>query len=80
MPRYFFDTTDGDTDTDESGVELDSEDEAVREAIRFAGSLIQDQPDILAGGRDLAVSVRREGEKLPLARIRMQLIQAEERG
>ena len=68
--RYFFDTADGDNDIDDSGVELASDDAALREAVRFAGSMIQDRPDMLAVEAVFAVHVRREnGPRLATVRI-----------
>jgi hypothetical protein len=72
MARYFFDTKDGDNDTDESGVELESDTTAITEAVRFAGSMIHDQPDILTENGELIVSVRREqGPNIGTVRIEL---------
>ncbi len=70
---YFFDTANGDSNTDEHGVKLSSDDEAIWEAVRFAGSMLHHQPDILAARHKFVVMVRPEGAE-PLATIRVELI------
>jgi hypothetical protein len=72
MPRYFFDTADGDSDTDKEGVVLTSDQDAILVAVRFAGSMISDQPEILTDRDELAVRVRK-GSTQPLATVRVQL-------
>lgn len=57
MPRYFFHTCDGSCDRDEVGVELVSAAAARREAIRYGGSLLQDDPDIIGAAHGLRVDV-----------------------
>ena len=74
MTRYFFDTADGDNDIDDRGVELDTDDQALTEAVRFAGSMIADRPDLLTGEDEFIVSVR--ADMAPLATIRLQLSRA----
>jgi hypothetical protein len=71
MPHYFFDTVNGDNDRDAHGVELESDDSAVNEAVRFAGALMHDQPEILLIKSELAIIVRRQD--VPLAMIKVQL-------
>ena len=60
MPRYFFDTRDGGIDIDPEGVELAGEEEALLEAIRYAGSLLNDQPSIWLEKPEVIVTVRSE--------------------
>ena len=72
MTRYFFDTADGDNDFDDTGVELGGDREAIDQAVRFAGSMIHDQPDVLNHGTEFVVSVRRDAVA-PLASVRVQL-------
>jgi hypothetical protein len=58
MARYFFDTADGDHDIDRDGVAC-ADDAAARDAaIRYAGSLIHDQPALLAPDHALRVRTR----------------------
>lgn len=45
MPRYYFHVEDGQSYTDLQGTELDDLQAARREAVRFAGSLLADQPE-----------------------------------
>ena len=47
MPRYFFHTSDGSRDQDDVGVELNDAATARREAIRYGGSLLHDNPEIV---------------------------------
>lgn len=72
MPRYFFDTIDGDRDTDEQGVELAGEDAAIAEAVRYAGMLVSDQPSLLTHNNELIVSVRCAARE-PIATVRVEL-------
>jgi len=60
MPRYFFHTADGGRDRDRQGVELADAAAAHKEAIRFAGTVLNDEPDLLGGGRDFRVEVTDE--------------------
>ena len=71
MQRFYFDTVDGDRDTDEEGVPLASEDAAVREAIRYAGALIADQPAVLTPASPLEVTVRSDDRKVAIVRIEL---------
>ncbi|GGJ42198.1 hypothetical protein CDQ92_07745 [Sphingopyxis bauzanensis] len=57
MPRYFFHTSDGSCDRDDVGVELADPAAARREAIRYGGSLLHDNPDIIAATNGLRVEV-----------------------
>ena len=64
MPRFFFNTADGSRDCDELGVELPNGSAARVEAIRYAGSLLADQPNMLWDGRDFRVEVVNEDQQL----------------
>ena len=75
MTRYFFDTADGDRDTDDTGVELDGDAAAINEAIRYAGSMLSDQPDLLAHCGEFVVRVH-PADAPPLATIRVLLDKA----
>lgn len=50
MERYFFDLRDGTVERDETGTELAGLPEARREAIRFLGEVLKDEPERLAEG------------------------------
>ena len=58
MPRYFFDTLDGDCDIDHQGAELPDDATAAREAVRFLGGLLSDQPDLLESAPTLTITAR----------------------
>ncbi len=45
MPQYFFHTTNGAQHRDEDGLHLRDVDAAQREAVRYSGSLLVDDPD-----------------------------------
>lgn len=47
MPRYFFHTVDGGRDFDQEGTELPNDAAARKAAIRFAGAVMHDEPDVL---------------------------------
>ena len=65
MPRYFFHTADGSRDRDLEGVDLEDHGVARKEAIKFAGSVLNDQPSVLWDGRDFRVEVtNRKGDLL----------------
>lgn len=57
--RYFFRVTNGVRELDLAGTELLDEDVARREAVRFAGELLKDDPALLDHGQ-LLVSVHNE--------------------
>lgn len=64
MPRYFFHTADGGRHPDDTGVVLRDVAAARREAIRFAGSLLDEEPDLLCNSRDLRVEVTNSRQRL----------------
>lgn len=49
MPRYFFHVEDGQVFSDLQGTELPDLGAARREAVRFAGALLADQPEAFWG-------------------------------
>lgn len=62
MPRYFFHTSDGVRHIDDEGIELADDAAARREAVRYGGNLLGDDPDMLVADRGLRVEVTdREG-------------------
>lgn len=64
MPRYFFHTADGSRQRDEEGTELRDQQAARTEAVRFAGALMGDRPDMLWDGHDFRVEVTDEAKHL----------------
>lgn len=72
MDRFFFDTQDGDKSVDDDGVECASADDAVLEAVKFAGSMISDRPTIVQVGRDFEV-VLRDHARRKVAAVRVSL-------
>ncbi|EQB14791.1 DUF6894 family protein [Novosphingobium lindaniclasticum] len=64
--RYFFKVTNGVREVDLAGTELLDENAARREAVRFAGELLKDEPMLLDHSR-LLVSVRNEDGSIEFA-------------
>ncbi|WP_447756188.1 DUF6894 family protein [Sphingopyxis fribergensis] len=64
MPRYFFHTCDGAQDIDKLGHELADDTAARCEAIRYAGGLLADDPDIINGDEALRINVTNEEGRL----------------
>ena len=64
MPHFYFHTADGGRDRDRRGMDLADQGAARREAIRFAGAVINDEPDVLWDGRDFRVEVTDEAGDL----------------
>ncbi len=58
VPRFFFDTQDGETVCDEQGVELSDVQEARREAVRLLTHIIRDRLDEFLRTQALSVIVR----------------------
>ncbi|HET6526862.1 DUF6894 family protein [Sphingopyxis sp.] len=69
MPRYFFHTRDGKRDLDDDGMELPDAGAARREAVRFGGSLLNDDPDMLSNDHGLRVEAVDEDGALCFAVI-----------
>ena len=57
MPRFFFNTADGSRDVDTVGVELADQATARKQAVRFAGEVMNDDPTVLWDGCDFNVEV-----------------------
>jgi hypothetical protein len=76
MPRYFFHTSDGSSDEDDVGVILADPAEARREAIRYGGSLLHDDPDIIDTTGGLRIEAIDENGRLCSA-VLIQAIDAE---
>ena len=72
MPRYFFDSIDGETDIDNQGVELSGAEEAVCEAVHYAGSLMNDQPKMLEQNCELIITARDENDRV-VANVRVEV-------
>ena len=64
MPSYFFHTADGERVLDREGVDLADNATARKEAIKFAGAIMHDQPDVLWDGRDYRVEVTNQADDL----------------
>lgn len=47
MPRYYFNTVDGGRDQDDQGSELPDTEAARVAAVRYAGDVLRDQPEVL---------------------------------
>ena len=60
MPRYFFHTADGGRVHDDEGQELADTGAARKAAIRYAGAVLHDEPDILWDGSEFRVEVTDE--------------------
>ena len=67
MTRYFFHTSDGSRQYDDVGVELADDAAARREAVRYSGSLLQDEPDIVQNEHGLRVNVVDETGRVKFA-------------
>ena len=57
MPRYFFAIEDHVRDEDHQGTELPDAAQARLAAIRFAGAVLGDDPDLVWDGREFKVEV-----------------------
>ena len=67
MARYFFHTSDGARAYDDGGVDLADAAAARREAARFGGGLLQDNPDIVQNEHGLRINVVDEAGSLTFA-------------
>lgn len=76
MPRYFFHiAADGRRDLDQDGTVLPDSAAARKEAVRFAGATMHDQPNMLLDNRECRVEVADEADAL-LCTIVMSSIDA----
>ena len=64
MARYFFDTVDGSRCDDDHGMELINLSAARKQAIVYAGEVMNHDPEVLWDGRDFKVLVRDEDHVL----------------
>lgn len=64
MPHYYFHTADGRRDRDRQGAELADHRAARKQAIRFAGAILDSEPEVLWDGRDFRVEVTDEAGQL----------------
>ena len=69
MPRYFFHTRNGTQDIDRCGHELPDRTAARREAVRYSGALLRDDPDLMVRDDELRVTVTDEDGALSCAII-----------
>jgi hypothetical protein len=75
MPRYFFHLSDGTDEVDAQGNELEDDASALREAIRFGGSLLSDDPEMLIRDNGIRINVTGERGDLSCALI-VQIVDA----
>ena len=78
MPRYFFHTADGTHQRDYDGSELPNVSSARKEAIRFAGALLNENPELLWDGHDFRVNVTDAAGKLVVAVIMLAVDASDE--
>jgi hypothetical protein len=64
MPRYFFATADGSRERDDEGLELSDNNAARRAAIRYAGAIMEGDPNVLWDGQDFRIEVTDEKGRL----------------
>lgn len=64
MPRYFFHTADGSRDLDREGIDCADDGAARKQAIRYAGEVMRDEPQVLWDDHDFRVEVMNEAEDL----------------
>ena len=64
MARYFFDTVDGTRCNDDQGLELINLSAARKQAIVYAGEVMNHDPEVLWDGCDFKVFVRNEDREL----------------
>jgi len=57
VPHYYFNTTNGSPHIDDAGMQLPDIDAARREAVRYGGSLLVDDPDMVMHENGLRVDV-----------------------
>jgi len=73
MPRYFFHVLDGTSDIDEMGHDMTDDAAARREAVRYCGSLLIDDPDLLLRDKYLRVHVANDVGALRFSIVMMAL-------
>ena len=64
MARYFFDTVDGSRCKDDEGIELKNLSAARKQAIVYAGEVLNHDPEVLWDGHDFKVFVKNEDHVL----------------
>ncbi|MHA4835888.1 DUF6894 family protein [Sphingopyxis sp. MSC1_008] len=79
MPRYYFHTSDGARDEDDVGVVLSDAAAARREAIRYGGSLLHDDPEIIDANGGLRIEVVDE-DGVFCAAVLIQAVDARQAG
>lgn len=57
MPHYFFNTSNGSPHIDDAGMDLPDIDAARREAVRYGGSLLVDDPNMVMHDSGLRIEV-----------------------
>ena len=64
MPKYFFNTADGVREVDTEGVHFPDDIAAREEAVRFAGDVVRDNPELLDETESFIVEVLNEKREL----------------
>lgn len=64
MPRYYFHTANGGVHRDDTGTELPGLLAARVHAIKYAGEVMADEPEVLWDGQEFYVEVRNEAHQL----------------
>jgi hypothetical protein len=67
MARYFFHLVDRSVDLDDMGMEFANPEDAKREAVRYASSLLADDPGLRLPDNGLRINVTREDGQLSFA-------------
>jgi hypothetical protein len=67
MPRYFFHTSDGIRHIDDEGFELPDDAAARREAVRYGGHLLGDDPEMALVDGGLRIDVTGEDRRVRFA-------------
>ncbi|MDO6415683.1 hypothetical protein Q4F19_14935 [Sphingomonas sp. BIUV-7] len=57
MPRYFFSTANGERHPDDEGLDLPNHAAARVAAIKYAGAIMENEPDVLWDGQSFQVEV-----------------------
>jgi hypothetical protein len=73
MARYFFHAVNGGRDRDTAGMELPDEAAARTEAIRFAGSILANEPAVLCGGGGFRIEATDQTQRLLLTVIALAI-------
>lgn len=64
MPHFYFHTIDGGRQVHPDRLACDDEGAARREAVRYAGAVLHDEPELLQPDRDFRVEVTDQDQRL----------------